>query len=81
MLLRDVHEAREGDYLKDYQEMTNRLSGVVTAWKDIYILQQFTPSPHPELCRSEKQPLPHYIRWVHTKQLHYLPVNIHWSQG
>ena len=70
----DVDDNFEGDYMNDYLAITNELSGEKrTAWIDKYTTSLY--SVRDVQCRRyELQPMPDYLRWFKTAELHYLPL-------
>ena len=70
----DVDDNFEGDYMNDYLAITNELSREKrTAWIDKYTTSLY--SVRDVQCRRyELQPMPDYLRWFKTAELHYLPL-------
>ncbi len=62
----------EGNYADDYQLINNTLTKARTSWTDKYTTVLYTPS-RVEITRAELQPVPDYLRWLKTCELHYLP--------
>jgi len=70
-----VNEQFEGDYRKDYQSLHNELiEDVRTAWVDKYTAAIYTRDEDANCRRYELQPIPDYLRWYKTGELHYLPL-------
>ena len=65
----------EGCYASDYQLLQNDLIEERTSWRDKYTTVVYSPLPDISCKRYELQPMPDYIRWLKTSELHYLPVN------
>ena len=66
----EVDEHFQGDYIRDYKTLHNNLSEDVTqpGLTSIPLLCDIT-------CRRyELQPIPDYLRWFKTGELHYLPL-------
>lgn len=64
-----------GKYLDDYKTMNNNLIGYRTAWLDKYTACFYTSKDgDDDLRRFELQPIPDYLRWIKTGELHYLPL-------
>ena len=71
----EVDEQFEGDYRKDYQSLHNELiEDVRTAWADKYTAAVYTRDEDANCRRYELQPIPDYLRWYKTGELHYLPL-------
>ena len=65
----------EGEYLHDYLSIRNELvSHTRTAWTDKYTTSLYNPDDEVHCRRYELQPLPDYLRWVESNELHYLPL-------
>ena len=64
----------EGFYCNDYQLLQNELVEERTSWRDKYTTVLYSPSPSITCKRYEFQPIPDYIRWLRTCELHYLPL-------
>lgn len=80
-LLQDLHSTWEtpleftGTYLKDHLLIHNGLlKDKVTCWRDKYTTVLYSPEVEVACNRYELQPLPDYIRWIKTGELHYLPL-------
>lgn len=58
-------------YKHDYALLTNKLTDERTSWEDKYTTSLFSPLPVP-FARKEAQPLPDYLRWVDTCELHFM---------
>ena len=71
-----MDEDFEGEYLKDYKALHNELiEGVKTAWLDKYTTALYTTDyEEVNYRRYELQPIPDYLRWYKTGELHYLPL-------
>ena len=64
-----------GSYLEDHQMLNNELlEDMVTSWRDKYTTVVYSVKPDISCNRHELQPLPDYIRWIKTGELHYLPM-------
>ena len=61
-----------GSYFEDHQLIYNELVEHRTSWRGKYVAVFYSPSGF-ITKRYELQPLPDYIRWVKTGDLHYLP--------
>ena len=61
-----------GSYFEDHQLIYNELVEHRTSWRGKYVAVFYSPSGF-ITKRYELQPLPDYIRWVKTGELHYLP--------
>ena len=80
-LLRDLHFTWEtpieftGSYLEDHQTINNELlADKITSWRDKYTTVLYSMKSDISCNRHELQPLPDYIRWIKTGELHYLPM-------
>ena len=80
-LLRDLHFIWEtpldftGSYLEDHQMLNNELlEDKVTSWRDKYTIVVYSVKSDISCNCHELQPLPDYIRWIKTGELHYLPM-------
>ncbi len=69
----NVQDDFSSDYISDYNILQNEFGEVVTSWKDKYTTSVYSTDPYSGCRRYELQPLPDYIRWLTTKELHYLP--------
>ena len=64
-----------GKYLHDYRALGNDLiEGTRTAWLDKYTTSVYSTDGNSHCRRHELQPLPDYLRWFKTNELHYLPL-------
>ena len=78
-LLQDIHYmwntplAFSGNYIQDHQLIHNELIEQRTAWAGKYVSVFYSPSDDITCKRYELQPLPDFIRWIKTGELHYLP--------
>lgn len=64
-----------GTYLHDYRALRNDLmDGTRTAWLDKYTTSVYSTDGNSNCRRYELQPLPDYLRWFKTNELHYLPL-------
>ena len=71
----DTDEEFQGEYMQDHRALQNELAdGIRTAWTDKYTTSIYTPCIDVECQRYELQPLPDYLRWLKTSELHYLPL-------
>ena len=71
----NVDREFEGSYTTDYKTLNNELhDGRRTCWSDKYTTVIYSQDENIHCRRSELQPLPDYIRWFHTRELHYLPL-------
>ena len=64
-----------GNYMDDYRIMTNGTEECdhITAWTDKYTTAIYSDDPCDQSLQfQEKQPLPDYVRWCKTGELHYL---------
>ena len=69
-----LDRAYEGSYITDYKIINNNLlTDRRTAWADKYTTALYSDSCI-DLHRFEHQPIPDYLRWLHTGELHYLPL-------
>jgi hypothetical protein len=69
-----LDRAYEGSYITDYKVINNDLlTDRRTAWTDKYTTALYSDSCI-TLHRFEYQPIPDYLRWLHTGELHYLPL-------
>ena len=72
-MLWEVDEEFEGEYMRDYQTLHNELTEEGrTAWLDKYTTALY--SAKEDVRRYELQPIPDYLRWFKTSELHYLPL-------
>ena len=62
----------EGSYKDDFQHINNTLESERTAWCDKYVAAVYTKDLTVEVKREELQPVPDYLRWCETTELHYL---------
>ena len=63
----------EGSYITDYKTINNDLlTDRRTAWTDKYTTALYSDSYIHR--RFELQPIPDYLRWLKTSELHYLPL-------
>ena len=63
----------EGEYIRDYRLINNDIIQTTTAWKDKYTTSLY--SVNDVNChRFELQPVPDFLKWHKTRELHYLPV-------
>ena len=79
--LQDLHYTWEtpleftGTYQKHDLLIHNELlKDKVTCWSDKYSTVLYSPEVEVACNRYELQPLPDYIRWIRTGELHYLPL-------
>jgi hypothetical protein len=69
-----ISEDFQGTYLDDYQLLENQLvQNKKTAWLDKYTTVIYNPA-HPPPDYLHRQPIPDYMRWIATSELHYLPL-------
>ena len=69
----DVNEDFSCDYIKDHQTIRNEmLNDTRTARLDKYTTSLYTTEIERRCQRFERQPLPDYLRWFRTGELHYL---------
>ena len=62
----------QGDYMNDYKLINNALlDGVRTSWTDKYTTSLYSLDDI-QCRRYELQPIPDYLRWFRTGELHYL---------
>ena len=61
-----------GSYHNDYWLLRNEVEGIHTAWLDKYTSVINSAAETSTIEHFERQPLPDYIRWVNTSELHYL---------
>ena len=67
----------EGSYMNDYKMIINEYSDEFrTCWSDKYttVIYSYLQDHDLTIRRHELQPLPDYIRWFKTGELHYLPL-------
>ncbi len=69
----NINENFTSDYISDYAILNNEAGELTTAWKDKYTTSVYSTSPTSICRRFELQPLPYFVRWYHTNELHYLP--------
>ena len=60
-----------GRYIDDYKAINNNLIDSRTSWLDKYTSCFYT-SNDTDVRRFELQPIPDYLRWMKTGELHYL---------
>lgn len=71
----NINKELRGEYLNDYQAICNELYPETrTAWLDKYTTSLYTTSIQRECRRYEFQPIPDYLRWFRTSEMHYLPL-------
>ena len=64
-----------GKYMEDYREINNDLiEGKRTAWVDKYTSCFYSTTDSDIINRFQLQPIPDYLRWMKTGELHYLPL-------
>ena len=65
----------EGQYMTDYKHINNQLllDGKRSSWLDKYTTSLYSISDT-ECKRYELQPVPDFLRWFKTGELHYLPL-------
>ena len=64
-----------GSYVEDYKLLNNKCSSKRTAHLDKYIVCVVSPDKSDDTTLSTNiQPLPDYLRWLRTGELHYLPL-------
>ena len=69
-----VDREYKGDYITDYRTINNDLhTDKRTAWMDKYTSVLYSELDV-ECKRFELQPIPDYLRWLKTSELHYLPL-------
>ncbi len=69
-----VDDGFVGDYNLDYSVLNNTFAEYRTCWKDKYTVSIYPTKSSVEGCRrTELQPLPDFVRWLKTSELHYLP--------
>ena len=56
-----------------FRLQSNELVEEKMSWRDKYTTVVYSPSPNINSTRWELQPLPDYMRWLKTSELHYLP--------
>ena len=72
-ILWEVDEEFEGEYMRDYQTLHNELTEEGrTAWLDKYTTALY--SAKEDVRKYQLQPIPDYLRWFKTGELHYLPL-------
>ena len=70
----DLESEFQGNYITDYKTIHNTLlDDVRTAWTDKYTTSLYSLH-NPQCRRYELQPVPDYLRWYKTGELHYLPL-------
>ena len=67
-----VDEDFKGTYISDHHFIHNELGGSRTAWKDKYTTSLYSLSCE---AHHELQPIPDYLRWFKTGELHYMPLD------
>ena len=72
-LLWNVKPTFAGSCISDYKLIQNELVDRKTSWRDKYTTVVYSPNPNISCKRWELQPLPDYMRWLKTSELHYLP--------
>ena len=76
----DLEESVCGRYREDYQVLNNtyREEGLRTCWQDKYSTVVYNPdrTTTEELknINREMQPIPDFIRWLQSGELHYMPL-------
>ena len=71
----NVDRVYEGSYMTDYKMVNNELcDGYQTCWSDKYTTVIYSQDEDVYCRRYELQPIPDYIRWFTTGELHYLPL-------
>ena len=70
----DTDDHFQGEYLRDHKHIQNDLVNVRTAWTDKYTTTIYTADVTDGSQRHELQPMPDYLRWLKTGELHYLPL-------
>ena len=64
-----------GNYVEDYRAINNNLiPDTRTAWLDKYTSCFYSATDDTSIKRFELQPIPDYLRWLKTGELHYLPL-------
>ena len=61
-----------GCYSNDYKLIQSELIEERTAWLDKYTSVLYSPIKE-DIIRHELQPVPDYLRWLKTCELHYMP--------
>ena len=62
-------------YIDDYRAINNDLvEGTRIAWLDKYTTSIYSINEDSNCIRYELQPIPDYLRWLKTGELHYLPL-------
>ena len=69
----DIDYSFEGSYWEDYMYIQNQLEEP-TVWKDKYTTTLFSVAL-PLSNRKQVQPLPDYVRWIKSCELHFMPVD------
>ena len=62
----------EGGYSDDYRQVCNKYTNFRTCWMEKYITSVYSYDPSSTVVRYELQPIPDFVRWLETSQLHYL---------
>jgi hypothetical protein len=69
----DVDPDFIGSYIDDYKHLQNAsLDDKRTAWLTPYMATIYSPDPSAGTERYERQPVPDFIRWLETGEMHYL---------
>ncbi len=68
-----VDENFAGSYKDDYDMLRNKSTPVKTSWLDKYTTCVYSSDINSKVARCEKQPVPDYLRWFNTTELHNLP--------
>ena len=74
-LVWNVDEEFAGQYVTDHETIHNTLlDDTRTSWSDKYTTVIYSTSSDTQCRRYELQPIPDYLRWFKTGELHYLPL-------
>ena len=77
-MLWDINKDLHSLYIEGYKLLRNQVAEEHTSWLDKYTTSVYRPDTELECDRFERQPLPDYIRWVKTCELHYMPWQERW---
>ena len=69
----NLTEYFEGTYIEDYNHtMNSMLDDKRTAWLTTYMAAIYTKDESSTVSRTEREPLPDFMRWLTTTELHYM---------
>lgn len=68
-----IEESFKGNYIEDYNHLSNSLYDKRrTSWLTTYMAAIYSKLENSSIQRFEREPLPDYIRWLSTTELHYM---------